>query len=88
MATLARAHALDAFRVLLEIAMDKNENPNARASAANSILDRAYGKPVQGIALESLDDERQNPIETYEKIVDAETGAKVYMALMDENSPI
>ena len=46
---LARAHAPDAVETLAEIMKDTEAPPAARAAAANSLLDRAYGKPVQAI---------------------------------------
>ena len=49
LATAARAHAEDALGVLVEIAMDKGAGETARVSAANGILDRAYGKPTQAV---------------------------------------
>ena len=47
-AELAKVHTADALRVLVEIAKT-GENEGARVSAANSILDRAYGRPKQAI---------------------------------------
>lgn len=47
--SLARAHTETAIRVLAGI-MNEPEAPHAaRVSAANSILDRGWGKPVQAI---------------------------------------
>ena len=40
---LARAHAPDALKALIEIAK-QSQSDSARVAAANSILDRAYGK--------------------------------------------
>lgn len=50
---LARQYAEDALDALVEIATE-GESEAARVSAANSILDRGYGKPVQ--SLETLGD--------------------------------
>ena len=44
---LAQEHTELAFNVLIEIASDPSLSPAARVSAANSILDRGHGKPVQ-----------------------------------------
>jgi hypothetical protein len=41
---LARKHTKEAFYALLEVARD-GQSERARISAANSILDRGYGKP-------------------------------------------
>ena len=46
---LAGVHTEDALTVLAEIMNDKTATPAARVTAANSILDRAHGKPIQGI---------------------------------------
>lgn len=45
-ADMAKNHAAAALKTLVEIAKD-GESEAARVSAANAILDRAYGKPVQ-----------------------------------------
>lgn len=45
---LARAHTEAALAVLVEIATG-GESEAARVAAANSILDRGYGKPTQPI---------------------------------------
>lgn len=47
-AEMARGYANDAMATLHKIAM-KGESEAARVSAANAILDRAYGKPTQAI---------------------------------------
>lgn len=45
---LARAHTAVALGVLVEVA-EKGESESARVSAANALLDRAYGKPRQAV---------------------------------------
>ena len=45
---MAKGHAHRALQVLAEI-MEKGESDAARVSAANAILDRGYGKPIQGL---------------------------------------
>jgi hypothetical protein len=45
--TLARAHTEQALLTLVAIMSDEKTNPAARVAAANAILDRGYGKPVQ-----------------------------------------
>ena len=42
---LARQHTGTALRTLIEIA-ERGENESARVAAANSLLDRGYGKPA------------------------------------------
>jgi hypothetical protein len=46
---LAKEASEDAITTLVEIMKDKAAPPAARASAANSILDRGWGKPQQTI---------------------------------------
>lgn len=45
--SIAKEHAESALQTLVSIAQSSDEAAAARVSAANSILDRAYGKPVQ-----------------------------------------
>ena len=45
---LARSHAPTAMATLVDIAA-KGESEAARVSAANAILDRGYGKPMQAM---------------------------------------
>jgi hypothetical protein len=47
---LARAHTTSALNTLVEIVKNKKAPPAARIAAANSILDRGYGKATQFIA--------------------------------------
>jgi len=47
---LAKDYAPDALRVLSEI-MRASESDSARVAAANSLLDRGYGKPAQAMTL-------------------------------------
>jgi hypothetical protein len=46
---LARAHTSDAIATLVEVMKDVKAPPSARVSAANSVLDRGFGKPVQPV---------------------------------------
>jgi hypothetical protein len=56
----ARSHTADALAALARIAADAAAPPAAQVAAANSLLDRAWGKPTQpieasgGITLEQL----------------------------------
>jgi hypothetical protein len=47
LASLAKEHVDLALSVLCEIA-SAGQSEAARVTAANSLLDRAYGKPIQG----------------------------------------
>jgi hypothetical protein len=46
---LARAHTGEAIETLVSIMKNPKAAPAARVSAANSLLDRGYGKPPQHI---------------------------------------
>lgn len=46
---VAQVHTEMAINVLVEIAEDQESPPAARVGAANALLDRAHGKPTQGI---------------------------------------
>lgn len=46
LADLAKAYAPEALETLAQV-MRTGESESARVTAANSILDRGYGKPVQ-----------------------------------------
>jgi hypothetical protein len=48
-ASLARAHTESAIRTLANI-MSHSESDPARVTAANSLLDRGWGKPTQLMA--------------------------------------
>ena len=50
---LAREHTADAIQTLVSIMSDSKSPPAARVSAANTLLDRAYGKPPQHITGEN-----------------------------------
>src|SRR5215510_15973519 len=50
---LAREHTPEAIRTLVSIMNNPKLAPAARVSAANSLLDRGYGKPPQHITGEN-----------------------------------
>jgi hypothetical protein len=63
---LARQHSAEAIETLVAIMQNEKAPPAARAHAANSILDRGYGRPPQAVinanvaskrALDYTDDE-------------------------------
>lgn len=51
----ARTHSSAAIRTLAAIMGDAEAPPAARAMAANSLLDRGWGKPVQPMGLAAND---------------------------------
>ncbi|MCP4265105.1 MAG: hypothetical protein GY777_05940 [Candidatus Brocadiaceae bacterium] len=44
---LAKAYTSDALEALSEIVNSRTSSDSARVQAANSLLDRAYGRPIQ-----------------------------------------
>jgi len=50
---LARTHTALAVKTLVNILRDKEAPAHARVAAANAILDRGWGKPMQPIASEN-----------------------------------
>lgn len=53
---LARPYAADALAVLHDVMHDDQAPAAARVSAADKVLDRGFGKPLQTIGVQSLDD--------------------------------
>ena|SRR5271157_6310667 len=58
---LARQHTSAALATLVRIAKDVKSPPAAQVAASNSLLDRGYGKPPQGLEHTGKDG---GPIET------------------------
>ncbi|BCZ75897.1 hypothetical protein [Acetobacter phage phiAX1] len=52
---LARSHTVTAIQALAEIAGSAASPESARVSAANALLDRAWGKPKDTVALENAE---------------------------------
>lgn len=52
---LARTHTEMALKTLVQIMRNKRYSPQARAYAANSVLDRGFGKPAQSVDLTNSD---------------------------------
>ncbi len=46
---LAKTHSADMLTVLVEVAKDTTAPPSARVAAAEAVLSRAHGKPVQAL---------------------------------------
>jgi hypothetical protein len=53
---MARAHTGDALATLVTIMTNGDAPATARVSAANAVLDRAWGKPRQDFELSSASD--------------------------------
>jgi hypothetical protein len=69
---LARAHTKDALDTLVAIMADEEAPQPARISAANSILDRGYGKPAQTIG-----DEDGNSLTWFDLLASAQRRANL-----------
>lgn len=65
--SLARSHTETAIRVLVDIMRSADATPAARASAANMILDRGWGKAAQ--PLENSDEGVLQLIQKIERII-------------------
>ena len=80
---LARAHSEEAISELVKIMKNRNTPVHARIKAANSILDRAYGKPPRAIQVTGRDGE---PIraEGIHAELDAKTAASLYKRFVAE----
>jgi hypothetical protein len=65
--SLARSHTRTAINVLVGIMRSKDATPAARVSAANTILDRGWGKAPQ--ALESGDNGALELIHKIERVI-------------------
>lgn len=83
-ATLAREYTTDAVTTLAEIMGDVGAPPSARVAAANSILDRGYGKAPQRVELIEPDKLKSDELESVVRDIimlrdrnDAETGDDV-----------
>jgi hypothetical protein len=50
---LARQHTTDALNALVSIVNDGDANPGARVAAANTILDRGYGKAAASVEVKT-----------------------------------
>jgi hypothetical protein len=65
--SLARSHSRTAINVLVGVMRSKDATHAARVSAANSILDRGWGKAAQ--ALQTSDDGALQLIHRIERII-------------------
>ncbi len=73
---LARSHGPGAIKTLAKIMNNRKAPPAARVGAANAILDRGFGKPLQGVELSGHD---RGPIEHV--VITDEMRARALMAL-------
>lgn len=58
-----RQYTEDAVNALVTVMRNPDSPPQARVSAANALLDRAYGKPSQHVLNETVDDSPVNNID-------------------------
>ena len=58
---LAQENSQAALQTLISLMKNPRVAPSTRAAAANSILDRAHGRPVSSLELSGLDGEKLNP---------------------------
>jgi len=65
---LAQVYTQDALDALAKILKDDKQPASARVSAANALLDRAFGKPTQAIT-GGDEDERPLAISVIENII-------------------
>ena len=61
LAELARTHTIEALTTLVAIMKAEQEPAAARVSAANTILDRGYGKAAQALDLSNKDGTLSRP---------------------------
>jgi len=61
--SLARGHTESAIKCLASIMVHPDSPPSARIAAANSLLERGWGKPAQPIS-----GDPENPLELVTKI--------------------
>lgn len=54
---LARQHTGDAIKALVRVMNDTEQSGSAVVAAANSLLDRGYGKPIQAVEHSGQDGE-------------------------------
>ncbi len=93
--SLARAHTEPAINTLAGIMNQKKAPPAARAAAANSLLDRGWGKPALALQIRGDPD---SPVifnlrlgdgliaKTIEHVPDSPTGPLVAIEAQDEES--
>ncbi|ODT97411.1 MAG: hypothetical protein ABS82_00195 [Rhodanobacter sp. SCN 67-45] len=76
---LARAHTDDAIKTLAAIMLDKKANATSRATAAQALLDRGWGKPAQQLKHVGANG---GPIQNITATIDPVEAARIYMETM------
>lgn len=85
MIAMARDFAPEAFQVLAAIARDPKAPAAARSSSAVAILDRAFGRPAQSVALTPGDTPAEHqPTIDLSKLTPAQLEAYHEIALISE----
>lgn len=79
LADLARTHSEDMLKVLVEVAKDDTAPPAARVSAAQAVLDRAHGKPMQSqeLKIEGTFDPSALHLAALRQLAEIEPGAVI-----------
>lgn len=54
---LAKEHAIDAIKAIVEIMNDVDGDPRVRLAAAETLLERGFGKPSQEIQIAGMETE-------------------------------
>ena len=68
--SLARSHTKTAIKTLVGVMNQTETSPAARVAAANSLLDRGWGKPPQSLAIE-------HETSRYSQMTDEEADARI-----------
>lgn len=79
-----KGEALPSLEALVEIRDNPEEKGSARVAAANSILDRAFGKPTQHIKTEKL----PSGLEAQKELVDIQRELEVVKAQQQGKVPL
>lgn len=66
LAEMAKDYGDAALSTLSEIMADNQQPASARVSAANALLDRGYGKPVQGVR---VSDPNGGPVQLITRVI-------------------
>jgi HEAT repeat protein len=85
---LAQKHTESAVATLVTIMKDPKSNAQARASAANALLDRGYGKPQQLIDQTTRDETRKFEKPDTEAMVRRARERRGYSVATDTNDQV